>query len=127
MDKSTWLRNQILLHLFGDGNILKPNQWWLAFYDANPGEDPTLNLAPEVSPRRAVSAWTVDGNKVYNDADITIGPAPAGQTWKITHASLYTAASAGQALYVGELEEPIILTAGQSRTLLVGQVVFTEM
>lgn len=142
MSKSNAFETAFLQHLFenadianvGDatglrGSTTAGSLYW-SLHTADPGEagDQTSNEIAytsyaRVATARSSSGWTVSGNAVSVDADVTF-PAGTGGSGTATHWGLGTASSgAGVLLYKGSISPSIVCGNGVTPKLTAGQVV----
>jgi hypothetical protein len=142
VSKSNAFETAFLSHLFenadianvGDatglrGSTTAGSLYW-SLHTADPGEagDQTTNEIAytsyaRVATARSSSGWTVSGNAVSVDADVTF-PAGTGGTGTATHWGLGTSSSgAGTLLYKGAIDPDIVCGNGVTPKLNAGQVV----
>ena len=103
---------------------------YFSLHTADPGEagDQTTNEIAytsyaRVAVARSSSGWTVSGNAVSVDADVTF-PAGTGGSGTATHWGLGTASSAaGVLLYKGTISPNIVCGSGVTPVLTAGTVV----
>lgn len=103
---------------------------YFSLHTADPGEagDQTTNEIAytsyaRVAVARSSSGWTVSGNAVAVDADVTF-PAGSGGSGTATHWGLGTASSgAGVLLYKGSISPTIVCGSGVTPKLTAGTVV----
>jgi len=103
---------------------------YFSLHTSDPGEagDQTTNEVAytsyaRVAVARSSSGWTVSGNAVALDADVTF-PAGTGGSGTATHWGLGTASSgAGVLLYKGSISPSIVCGSGVTPKLTAGTVV----
>lgn len=103
---------------------------YFSLHTSDPGEagDQTTNEIAytsyaRVAVARSSSGWTVSGNAVAVDADVTF-PAGTGGSGTATHWGLGTASSgAGKLLYKGAISPNIVCGSGVTPQLTAGTVV----
>jgi hypothetical protein len=142
MSKSNAFETAFLQHLFENANIANvgdatglrgsstAGSLYFSLHTADPGEagDQTTNEVAytsyaRVAVPRSSSGWTVTGNAVAVDADVTF-PAGTGGSGTATHWGLGTDASgAGTLLYKGAISPSIVCGNGVTPKLTAGQVV----
>ena len=142
MSKSNTLETKYLQLLFenadftnvgdagGLGGSATAGSLYFSLHTSDPGEggDQTTNEIgytsyARVAVARSTSGWTVTGNTVQVDADVTF-PTGSGGSGTATHWGLGTASSAaGQLLYKGTISPNIVCGSGVTPTLTAGTVV----
>lgn len=142
MSKSNAFETAFLSHLFenadianvGDATGLRGSttagSLYFSLHTADPGEagDQTTSECAytnyaRVAVARSAAGWTVSGNAVSVDADVTF-PAGTGGSGTATHWGLGTSSSgAGTLLYKGTISPNIVTGNGVTPKLTAGQVV----
>jgi hypothetical protein len=142
MSKSNAFETSFLSHVFenadianiGDATGLRGSSTagslYFSLHTADPGEagDQTTNEVAytsygRVAVARSAAGWTVSGNAVSVDADVTF-PAGTGGSGTATHWGLGTASSgAGVLLYKGAISPSIVCGSGVTPKLTAGTVV----
>lgn len=142
MSKSNAFETAFLQHLFenadianvGDATGLRGSttagSLYFSLHTADPGEagDQTTNECTytsyaRVAVARSAAGWTVSGNAVAVDADVTF-PAGTGGSGTATHWGLGTSPSgAGTLLYKGTISPNIVTGNGVTPKLTAGTVV----
>lgn len=142
MSKSNAFETAFLSHLFENANIANvgdatglrgsstAGSLYFSLHTSDPGEagDQTTNEVAytsyaRVAVARSSSGWTVSGNAVAVDADVTF-PAGTGGSGTATHWGLGTASSgAGTLLYYGAISPSIVCGNGVTPKLTAGTVV----
>lgn len=114
MSKTNQLESSIINHVLGGVAYPPPTQWWVSIHESNPGENPTLNLAPERGTRKQVTSWIISGGQALNENALTFDPVPNGQSWSIGYAVVWDSPTGGVPLYHGTLTNPQTKTEGQT-------------
>ena len=142
MSKSNAFETAFLSHIFENANIAligdatgvrgstTAGSLYFSLHTADPGEagDQTTNEITytsyaRVAVARSSSGWTVTGNAVAVDADVTF-PAGTGGSGTATHWGLGTDSSgAGLLLYKGTISPSIVCGNGVTPKLTAGTVV----
>ena len=119
---------------FGDATGLRGSttagSLYFSLHTADPGEagdqttsECTYTSYARVAVARSAAGWTVSGNAVSVDADVTF-PAGTGGSGTATHWGLGTSSSgAGTLLYKGTISPNIVTGNGVTPKLTAGQVV----
>jgi hypothetical protein len=111
-----------LNHLLNDGTK------YVQLHTGDPGEDATANVATEDT-RQALVAAAASGNEWSNSAQLSWTVVAA--TENVSHFSIWDAASAGNAIAYGTLEDavetgdPVALVAGGTLVIEPGDLVVT--
>lgn len=106
--------------------------FYIGLHTADPGEagtqatsEATYTGYARVAVARSAAGWTITGNTVANDADVTFGACTAG-TNTITHFSIGTdLAGAGNLLLSGALTGSLAVSAGITPSFAVGALTCT--
>ena len=142
MSKSNAFETALLQLIFENSNIANlgdatgvrgsstAGSLYFSLHTSDPGEagDQTTNEVAytsyaRVAVARSSSGWTVSGNAVAVDADVTF-PAGTGGSGTATHWGLGTASSgAGVLLYKGSISPSIVCGSGVTPRLTAGTVV----
>lgn len=142
MSKSNAFETALLQHIFENANIANlgdatgvrgsstAGSLYFSLHTSDPGEagDQTTNEIAytsyaRVAVARSSSGWTVSGNAVAVDADVTF-PAGTGGSGTATHWGLGTDSSgAGVLLYKGTISPNIVCGNGVTPKLTAGTVV----
>ena len=142
MSKSNAFETALLQLIFENSNIANlgdatgvrgsstAGSLYFSLHTSDPGEagDQTTNEVAytsyaRVAVARSSSGWTVSGNAVAVDADVTF-PAGTGGSGTATHWGLGTASSgAGVLLYKGSISPSIVCGSGVTPKLTAGTVV----
>lgn len=142
MSKSNAFETALLQHLFenadiatvGDATGLRGSttagSLYFSLHTADPGEagdqttsEVTYTSYARVAVARSAAGWTVTGNAVAVDADVSF-PAGTGGSGTATHWGLGTASSgAGVLLYKGAISPTIACGSGVTPKLTAGTVV----
>lgn len=142
MSKSNAFETAFLSHIFENADIATlgdatgvrgssaAGSLYFSLHTGDPGEagdqttsEVTYTSYARVAVARSGAGWTVTGNAVAVDADITF-PAGTGGSGTATHWGLGTAASgAGLLLYKGTISPSIVCGSGVTPKLTAGTVV----
>lgn len=112
---STYLINAVLETLIASDT---PH---LALFINNPGPAATgTELTGGGYTREAISFGAISGNQITNDVSVQFTNLPEAES---THYAVFDAASGGNLLVYGELDEPIVSDSGDSATFAVGDII----
>jgi hypothetical protein len=117
MNLTPWAANAIL-----NGTAM-PATLWVQLHTGNPGTNGTANVAAD-DRRRSFTRTTATGGTCSNAALIEWLSAPA--TEDLTHISIHDASTAGNAWWVGEINDaPVSAVAGQATEIALGDLTLT--
>lgn len=131
MPFSTFWDNEMLDHLFGKGNYTPPAHIYVGLSKADPTKDGSGVSEPSDGSYARVETdpadWdTAAASTIENINEITF-PVPTGDWGTVTHGILYDAASGGNFLGYGELNEPKeILTGPDASNFPAGDIIITK-
>jgi hypothetical protein len=117
-DLTNYLESALLAHTTGGSAFSQPTEWFVKLHLGDPGEDATANPAAETT-RAEVTSWT-GTNPRTNAAAVNWTSVSAAET--VTHVSVWDAATGGNPLAKGNLDEPRTLVIGDNLTLPIGDI-----
>lgn len=120
---SDYAENQLMKWLLRTDSVSRPTTWFLALHTAAPGEAGAVGEIPTSKgyARQAAAFAAVSGGVTSNNAQIEFGPAT--DNWgKVTHFTIWTAASGGNCLFWGTFRTPKTINYGQRLQLPAGTV-----
>lgn len=123
MPASTYLRTEWMKYGFSASAMgTRPSAWHIALHTADPGAAGTAN---EVSgsgyTRISMGTPTVAASQVTNAGAITF-PTVTDTPYTVTHASVWDAATAGNALFYGTLSVAKALAVGDALVFATGEL-----
>lgn len=132
MSKSNYLENEILDHVLGGGDYVRPATVYIALSTADPTEDgsgltePSGNNYSRLSvTNNATNFPAASGSNKANGVDFTFAT-PSGTWGLITHFAVFDAASAGNMLYYAALTTPKTINSGDEVLFPAGDMDFVE-
>lgn len=121
--KSDYSENLVLQYLLTTNTVTRPSALYLALFTSDPLESGATGEATGGSYARQSVTMEVDGNTATNDGEVQFTGLPAAT---FTHFALFDAATAGNMLYHGELEDPKTVNANDTLTLPTGELDISE-
>jgi hypothetical protein len=132
MSMSSALSNDLLKYYFSATSVMtRPTAWYVALHTADPGRTGAneVTTGGDSAYARKSATFTVadagsDGiYEAKNSADVVMNAAGAGASYTVTHASVWTAATAGTCLAVIPLAVPAATVAGTINSFAVGDLI----
>jgi hypothetical protein len=121
---TNFAETQLLTWFFTAGATTRPTQWFVQVHTGDPGEDGTGGLTGLAGQGRAAATFAVAGSVASNtgavDVAMTVTP---GQN--LTHVSIWSAATAGNPLAYGPLDQPRSVTSGDTLQIAAGALTVT--
>ena len=108
-DGSDYLELKVLDHSLGTSAWTAPTNVYVKLHLGAPGEAATANAAVEATRKIAAFNAASGGSAALTS---TLSWVSVSTTETYTHFSIWDAVSAGNALYVGALSSPAVMTAG---------------
>lgn len=107
-------------------NSAAAGNFYIALFISDPGEaaggtECSYTSYARTAVVRSSAGWTVSGDNASNAADVTM-PACTGGSDTATHFAIFTAATAGDMLFCGELNSPLAITSGVTPQFIAGQL-----
>jgi hypothetical protein len=110
-----YAENLILDWLLTAGAATRPSAWYVALHTAAPSDSNPSNgeLSGDGYARQSVTFSAASSGATANTADLDFGPA-SGNWGEITHFSVWSASSGGNALLHGALSAPVTINTNDS-------------
>ena len=125
-----WAQEQVLTWLFTTGAMgTRPTAWFLALHTGDPGTgaDNEVTSGADANYARQSVDLTVAlvGNQYEadTDADVTFPAAETGASYTVTHVSMHSAVTAGDALLIKAVPIPIPVVGGGVVSIPLGELI----
>ena len=125
-----WAQQQVLTWLFTTGAVgTRPTAWFLALHTGDPGDgaDNEVTAAADANYARQSVDLTValvgSQYEADTDADATFPAAETGASYTVTHVSMRTALTAGDALLIKAVPIPIPVVGGGVVSIPLGELI----
>jgi hypothetical protein len=124
-DASNYLENELIDHITGKGSYNAPTEWWVQIHTDNPGEDGTANQSTGwTADIKEITSWgTTSGGSNSTAAAVLFETAPGTAT--IQWISVWDADTAGNCLFIAELDTPRPVSAGDDLNFPIGDITVT--
>jgi len=131
--KSTFLENELLDHVFGNGAYASPAPVWLGLWTASLSDDADGSTAGEVSggayARQSApnTAWAAAASGSLSNSGSSVTFPSATASWgTVTHFGIFDASTGGNLLYWAALSSSKKIESGDTPKFSTGSLTITE-
>ena len=120
---SNYLENELLDHIFNNGDYTSPTAIWVGLSTADPLDDASGLAEPSGNgySRKTVSFGAASSRRITQNADVTFDQA-TGSWGTITHWALFDAETGGNMLAHGQLESAKSVVSGNTPSIASGEI-----
>lgn len=119
--------NLLLNWMFTAGSPTRPTAWYVALHTGDPGETGASNEVVVGSDadyvRQAVTMGAATTGTSASTTQVTHTPAVAAGTYSVTHASIWTASTAGTCLIKGALASARSISNASPLVFEIGEII----
>ena len=119
--------NLLLNWMFNTSSVTRPTAWYVAIHTGDPGETGASNEVLVASDadyvRQAVTMGTSTTGTSASTSQVVHTPAVAAGTYSVTHASIWTASTAGTCLIKGALAASRSISNASPLTFEIGEII----
>jgi hypothetical protein len=119
--------NLLINWIFNTSAVTRPTAWYVGLHTGDPGETGASNevlvAADADYVRQAVTMGAASGGASASTTQVVFTPAVAAGTYTVTHASIWTASTAGTCLIKGALASSRAISNASPLTFEIGEII----